>query len=38
MGVKNRYTPDGLETEVLPLPDKLFSRIRAAEEVLKSIC
>ena len=38
MGVKNRYTPDGLETEVLPLPDKLFSRIREAEETLKSIC
>ena len=38
MGVKNRYTPDGLETEVLPLPEKLFSRIREAEETLKSIC
>ena len=38
MGVKNRYTANGLETEVLPLPEKLFSRIRAAEEVLKAIC
>ena len=38
MGVKNRYTPNGLETEVLPLPEKLFSRIREAEETLKSIC
>ena len=38
MGVKNRFTADGLETEVLPLPEKLFSRIRAAEEALKAIC
>lgn len=38
MGVKNRYTANGLETEVLPLPEKLFSRIRAAEDVLKAIC
>lgn len=38
MGVKNRYTANGLETEVLPLPEKLFSRIRAAEEALKAIC
>ncbi len=38
MGVKNRYTPDGLETEVLPLPGKLFARIREAEETLKAIC
>ena len=38
MGVKNRYTPEGLETEVLPLPEKLFSRIREAEVILKSIC
>ena len=38
MGVKNRYTANGLETEVLPLPEKLFARIRAAEDVLKAIC
>ena len=38
MGVKNRYTPNGLETEVLPLPDPLYARIREAEEVLKGIC
>ena len=38
MGVKNRYTANGLETEVLPLPEKLFSRIRAAEDALKAIC
>ena len=38
MGVKNRYTPNGLETEILPLPDKLFERIRMAEETLKKIC
>ena len=38
MGVKNRYTPNGLETEILPLPDKLFERIRMAEETLKNIC
>jgi len=37
MGVKNRYTETGLETEILPLPDQLFGRIRAAEEKLKSI-
>ncbi len=38
MGVKNRYTAQGLETEILPLPDPLFARIRDAEEVLKGIC
>ena len=38
MGVKNRYTPEGLETEILPLPEKLFERIRLAEETLKGIC
>ncbi len=37
MGVKNRYTPFGLETEILPLPEALFERIRAAETKLKSI-
>ena len=38
MGVKNRYTPEGLETEILPLPEKLFERIRLAEKTLKGIC
>ena len=37
MGVKNRYTPYGLETEILPLPEALSARIRAAEEKLRSI-
>ena len=37
MGVKNRYTPYGLETEILPLPEALSARIRAAEEKLKSV-
>ena len=36
-GVKNRYTPYGLETEILPLPEALSARIRAAEEKLKSV-
>lgn len=37
MGVKNRYTPNGLETEILPLPEKLMERIRFAEETLHKI-
>ena len=37
MGVKNRYTKNGLETEVLPLPDALYDRIVFAEENLKKI-
>lgn len=37
MGVKNRYTEHGLETEILPMPAQLFERIRAAEENLKKI-
>ena len=37
MGVKNRYTKTGLETEVLPIPDALFGRIKDAEEALKKI-
>lgn len=37
MGVKNRYTNNGLETEVLPLPDALYDRIVFAEENLKKI-
>ena len=35
MGVKNRYTAFGLETEVLPLPEQLYRRIAAAEDNLK---
>lgn len=37
MGVKNRYTASGLETEVLPLPEKLYERIVLAEDNLKKI-
>ncbi len=37
MGVKNRYTPHGLETESLPLPQKLFERIEYAAENLAKI-
>ena len=37
MGVKNRYTEYGLETEVLPLPDELYDRIVTAEENLRKI-
>lgn len=38
MGVKNRYTPAGVETELLPhIPDPLFGHIREAAEHLKSI-
>ena len=38
MGVKNRYTPAGVETELLPhIPDPLFGHIRAAAEHLKTI-
>lgn len=37
MGVKNRYTPMGLETEMLPLPDELYERIVHAETNLKAI-
>ena len=38
MGVKNRYTPAGVETEPLPhIPDQLFGHIREAAEHLKAI-
>ena len=38
MGVKNRYTPAGVETELLPhIPDQLFGHIREAAEHLKTI-
>lgn len=37
MGVKNRYTRYGLETEILPLPDALYDRIVTAQEHLKEI-
>ncbi len=38
MGVKNRYTPAGVETELLPrIPDRLFGHIREAAEHLKEI-
>lgn len=37
MGVKNRYTAYGLETELLPLPEALYERIVTAQENLKQI-
>lgn len=37
MGAKNRYTPYGLETEVLPLPEKLYERILLAQKNLQKI-
>lgn len=37
MGVKNRYTPFGLETEILPLPEKLYERILVAQRNLQAI-
>ncbi len=38
MGVKNRYTRYGIETELLPsIPDQLFDHIRQAAEHLKEI-
>ena len=38
MGVKNRYTPAGVETELLPnIPDQLFGHIQKAAEELKGV-
>ena len=38
MGCKNRYTPAGVETELLPhIPDPLFAHIREAADHLKEI-
>ena len=37
MGVKNRFTEHGLETEMLPLPDALYDRIVFAAENLRKI-
>lgn len=37
MGVKNRYTPFGLETEILPLKEELYQRIVTAQVNLQSI-
>lgn len=37
MGVKNRYTAHGLETEVLSLPEALYERIVTAQDNLKQI-
>jgi len=36
-GVKNRFTPQGVEWETLELPDKLFGRLRETEAALKSL-
>ncbi len=37
MGVKNRYTAHGLETEILRLPESLYERILTAERNLAAI-
>jgi len=37
LGVKNRFTPYGVETETLPLPDALFERLQETERELRSI-
>ena len=36
-GVRNRFTPHGLEMEALPLPDALFARLEETEALLKAI-
>ena len=36
-GVRNRFTPQGLETETLPLPDALFTRLRETQALLREI-
>jgi hypothetical protein len=36
-GCRCRYTPAGLETEALALPDPLFARLREAEALLRAI-
>ena len=36
-GVKNRYTPNGLEVETLNLPDALYARLQETEEILRAI-
>lgn len=36
-GCRNRYTPAGLETEALTLPDGLFARLRETEQILAGI-
>ena len=36
-GVKNRFTPQGLELETLSLPDALFARLQETETLLKAI-
>ncbi|MEG0829735.1 MAG: lactate dehydrogenase [Anaerovoracaceae bacterium] len=37
LGVKNRRTPHGIEVEDLPLPEKLFNRIKGAYDNLAKI-
>ena len=36
-GVRNRFTPTGLEIETLALPDTLFARLRETETLLREI-
>lgn len=37
LGVKNRLTPQGVETETLPLPDLLYARLLETERALHAI-
>lgn len=37
LGTKNRFSPHGVETETLSLPDNLFARLRETEAGLKAI-
>lgn len=38
MGCKNRYTPYGIETELLPMiPDSLYAHIEEAAEILRTV-
>ena len=36
-GVRNRYTPYGLEAETLALPDGLFAKLQETEQILRDI-
>lgn len=36
-GVRNRFTPYGLELETLDLPDALYARLQETEEILRGI-
>ena len=36
-GVRNRYTPYGLEAETLSLPDGLYAKLQETEQILRDI-